>query len=66
MSVQTASWKGLHVIFNTIIETERTLFNKSYMLEKILNFLVTNSDGDNLQCRINVFYLDYLMNKYVK
>jgi hypothetical protein len=55
----------LKCAFDNIILIEETLFHKKRILNYVLAFLADHSDGDNLQCRINVQCLDYLMGKYV-
>jgi Protein of unknown function (DUF1477) len=50
---------------DSIIAIERALFNKSRILAYVMSYLADHSDGDNLQCRVNVQCLDYLMRKYV-
>ncbi|AWW14489.1 hypothetical protein KM620_gp129 [Hyposidra talaca nucleopolyhedrovirus] len=54
----------LQTVLDGIIELERMVFSKSKMLNFILQFLITHSDGNNLQCLINVQLLDYFLNKY--
>lgn len=55
----------LIVTFDKIIQAEQTFFNKSRVLNYLMAYLANNSDGDNLQCRINTQCLDYLMSKYL-
>nr|QGW49672.1 hypothetical protein [Chrysodeixis includens nucleopolyhedrovirus]QGW49952.1 hypothetical protein [Chrysodeixis includens nucleopolyhedrovirus] len=54
----------IKTIVSIIIETEKTIFNRSQVLNYIRNFLIINSDGHNLQCIINLKLLDYILNKY--
>nr|QGW50092.1 hypothetical protein [Chrysodeixis includens nucleopolyhedrovirus] len=54
----------IKTIVSIIIETEKTIFNRSQVLNYIRNFLIINSDGHNLQCTINLKLLDYILNKY--
>lgn len=55
----------LKYAFDNIILIEEILFHKKRILNYVLSFLADHSDGDNLQCSINVQCLDYLMGKYV-
>ncbi|AHH82707.1 ORF-118 [Buzura suppressaria nucleopolyhedrovirus] len=54
----------LQTVLDGIIELERMVFSKSRMLNFILQFLITHSDGTNLQCLFNIQLLDYFLNKY--
>nr|QBI90342.1 hypothetical protein [Trichoplusia ni single nucleopolyhedrovirus] len=54
----------IKTIVSIIIETEKTIFNNSKVLNYIRNFLIAHSDGHNLQCTINLKLLDYVLNKY--
>ncbi|AUV65313.1 hypothetical protein [Alphabaculovirus myunipunctae] len=51
--------------FDRIIEIEHRLFNRRRILGHVLAYLADHSDGDNLQCRINLQCLDYLMKRYI-
>ncbi|QUJ09299.1 hypothetical protein Gyru_ORF104 [Gynaephora ruoergensis nucleopolyhedrovirus] len=54
----------LKTAFDTIVEIERFVFAKSRLLHYIVAFLIAHSDGDNLQCLINLRLLDYFLNNY--
>ncbi|QYC92766.1 AC19 [Trabala vishnou gigantina nucleopolyhedrovirus] len=51
-------------ILDNIVQLELLLWSKSNVLIYMVNFLVANSDGDNLQCVINLKLLDYILNNY--
>ncbi len=60
----SATFKGLQSLISVVIETERTLFDNSRVLNFITNFLVAYSDGDSIQCTINLRLLDYILTTY--
>nr|WUR10851.1 hypothetical protein Caab_142 [Calliteara abietis nucleopolyhedrovirus] len=64
LHVQHTSFFGLKNLLDTIIELENLLFSKSRLLQFIVKFLVAHSDGDNLQCLINLKLLDYFLTTY--
>ncbi|QWO71671.1 AC19-like protein [Orgyia pseudotsugata single capsid nuclopolyhedrovirus] len=55
---------ALQTIFDSVIELEHLLFAKSRLLHFIVQFLVAHSDGDNLQCLVNLRLLDYFLTNY--
>ncbi|QAT90324.1 hypothetical protein KM622_gp038 [Spodoptera exempta nucleopolyhedrovirus] len=61
----TTALNTLKFAFDQIIQLERTFFNKRRVLDFALAYLAKHSDGQNLQCCINLQCLDYLMTKYV-
>jgi hypothetical protein len=61
---KSSTVEAIQTIFGMIIETERSLFNNRRVLNFITNFLIANSDGDNLQCKINLQLLYYILNRY--
>ncbi|AKN80679.1 hypothetical protein [Perigonia lusca single nucleopolyhedrovirus] len=69
--ILTGTWFGgagcvvaLGAVLDTVIETERMLFNRSTVLNYVVGFLAAHSDGTNLQCVFNLQLLDYVLNKY--
>ncbi|AAZ38210.1 ORF-44 [Agrotis segetum nucleopolyhedrovirus A] len=66
MNVSTSTaLNTLKIAFDKIIQTERTIFRRQRVLDFVLRYLADHSDGDNIQCRINLECLDYLMSKYI-
>ncbi|AYN44993.1 se33 [Alphabaculovirus alterspexiguae] len=61
----TSALNTLKFAFDQIIQIEKTLFNKRRVLDYALMYLANHSDGQNLQCYINLQCLDYLMTKYI-
>lgn len=55
----------LKIAFDKIIRLEQSFFNKRRVLNYVLSYLADHSDGDNIQCHINVQCLDYLMTNYI-
>ncbi|ADB84375.1 hypothetical protein [Apocheima cinerarium nucleopolyhedrovirus] len=60
----SATFTTLQTILDGIIETERVLFDKSRILHYVVKFLIVHSDGDNLQCFINLKLLNYFLTNY--
>ncbi|AXS67777.1 ac19-like protein [Cryptophlebia peltastica nucleopolyhedrovirus] len=54
----------VQTVLDSVISAERMFFSKSNVLNIIVNFLTAHSDGDNLQCMINLKLLDYFLHKY--
>jgi hypothetical protein len=51
-------------IVDTLIGIERCVFNKSFLLNGIMNFLIANSDGETVQHKMFTTLLSTLLNKY--
>ncbi|AKN81075.1 hypothetical protein [Lonomia obliqua multiple nucleopolyhedrovirus] len=49
---------------DTLVQLERTVYGKSLLLNGIMNFLITNSDGNMLQNKIFVNVLSVMLTKY--
>ncbi|AIU41362.1 ac19 [Sucra jujuba nucleopolyhedrovirus] len=54
----------IQTVLNGLIELERIVFGQNRILKYIVKFLVDHSDGNNLQCLINVQLLDYFLTNY--
>ncbi|ABY65848.1 hypothetical protein [Orgyia leucostigma nucleopolyhedrovirus] len=54
----------LKTMFDGVIQAERLLFTRSRLLHFIVGFLVAHSDGDSLQCVLNLQLLDYFLTNY--
>nr|ANS71041.1 hypothetical protein [Lymantria dispar multiple nucleopolyhedrovirus] len=51
-------------VFDTIVEVERCLFNKSHLLTFTIGYLANHSDGQSLPCMLNLQLLSYLLTRY--
>ncbi|QHB21776.1 ac19 [Artaxa digramma nucleopolyhedrovirus] len=64
LCANNASFITLKTVFDAIVEIERLIFSRSRLLHFIVGFLVANSDGNNLQCVINLQLLEYFLTNY--
>ncbi|QED40631.1 hypothetical protein [Chrysodeixis includens nucleopolyhedrovirus] len=60
----SGTFKGFKALINLLIESEKLLFDSNRVLSFIRNFLIAHSDGDNMQCAINLQLLDYVLTTY--
>ena len=51
-------------IVDTLINIERRVFHKSFLLNGLVNFLIANSDGHTVQHLMFTALLSTLLNKY--
>ncbi|QEI03627.1 hypothetical protein [Rachiplusia nu nucleopolyhedrovirus] len=60
----SSTFKGIRSLISIVIDAEKSLFNNRRVLNFIRSFLIAHSDGDSIQCQINLQLLDYILSTY--
>ncbi|ABF50359.1 unknown [Antheraea pernyi nucleopolyhedrovirus] len=58
------SWPALLSAFDTIVALERSVFNRSLVLNGLINFCIANGDGVTVQHQLLNQMLGVLLDKY--